>query len=138
MNQIRCIKKIITGVIKKPLITTIPVRNHPQPSRKFYLRTYDMVLQNGSEHRRGHYGSTSTGNSTVLVREKCSSVRYRTVVLCDSGTTVPIGGNSKTTLAGLEPTRNYSNRFLVDRLNHSATVSLLKKESLNDCHDTYI
>ncbi len=27
------------------------------------------------------------------------------------------------TLAGLEPTRNYSNRFLVDRLNHSATVS---------------
>ena len=28
------------------------------------------------------------------------------------------------TLAGLEPTRNYSNRFLVDRLNHSATVSL--------------
>ena len=27
------------------------------------------------------------------------------------------------TLAGLEPTRNYSNRFLVGRLNHSATVS---------------
>ena len=27
------------------------------------------------------------------------------------------------TLAGLEPTRNYSNRFLVGCLNHSATVS---------------
>jgi hypothetical protein len=29
----------------------------------------------------------------------------------------------KTTLAGLEPTRDKPNRFLVDRLNHSATVS---------------
>ena len=29
----------------------------------------------------------------------------------------------ETTLAGLEPTRDKPNRFLVDRLNHSATVS---------------
>ena len=27
------------------------------------------------------------------------------------------------TPTGLEPAQNYSNRFLVDRLNHSATVS---------------
>ena len=30
-----------------------------------------------------------------------------------------------TTLAGLEPTRDRPNRFLVGRLNHSATVSFL-------------
>jgi hypothetical protein len=29
---------------------------------------------------------------------------------------------TKTTLAGLEPTRDKPNRFLVDRLNRSATV----------------
>ena len=32
-------------------------------------------------------------------------------------------GNKESTLAGLEPTRDKPNRFLVDRLNHSATVS---------------
>ena len=34
-------------------------------------------------------------------------------------------GQNKSTLAGLEPTRENPNRFLVGRLNHSATVSFL-------------
>ena len=49
-------------------------------------------------------------------------------VKCFSFMGIVVGGwgckrSKMTTLAGLEPTRNYSNRFLVDRLNHSATVS---------------
>ena len=36
-----------------------------------------------------------------------------------------LGEQKEPTLAGLEPTRDKPNRFLVDRLNHSATVSSL-------------
>lgn len=40
----------------------------------------------------------------------------------------------KTTPTGLEPVRKNSNRFLVDRLNHSAKVSLLCRTRSNDHH----
>ena len=36
------------------------------------------------------------------------------------------------TLAGLKPTRNYSNRFLVGRLNHSAIVYNIIEISIHD------
>ena len=42
------------------------------------------------------------------------------------------------TLAGLEPTRNYSNRFLVGRLNHSATVSYNIQTPIYNHYQTYI
>ena len=40
--------------------------------------------------------------------------------------------SKRTTLAGLEPTRNNSNRFLVGRLNHSAIVSSTLSPSVHD------
>ena len=91
-------------------------------------RKYGLLLV--SKQRSGLYLSDEAlGIVTKLFGESDPQMLGARVVL--------FSNKVNTTLAGLEPTRNYSNRFLVDRLNHSATVSCLFRTNAKFTYPKY-
>ena len=74
-----------------------------------HMPLYDSVLQ--EDVLRTTYRLLRSLHSPLCVRTVPGTVRRHDVQKIES------------TLVGLEPTRDKPNRFLVDRLNHSATVS---------------
>ena len=67
------------------------------------------------------------GAEVLITRESCL---HHTTMETMANQNKAILSKKQSTPAGLEPTRDKPNRFLVDRLNHSATVSVTIQHEL--------